>query len=68
MFPLPALITREPRPADRSVAQRPGHCLHNIGTLFDTPPSCMSRKRRGLSGPPPPRSAMKFAGNRIFRR
>jgi len=25
-----------------------GDCLRNIGTLFDTPPPCMSREQRGL--------------------
>jgi hypothetical protein len=43
----PALVTPEPRPAGRSVARRPG-IVFTILTLFDTPPSCMSRKRRGL--------------------
>src|SRR5262249_18873146 len=47
MLPIPALITREPRPVERSVALRPG------------PPSCMSRKRRGLEWTSAARSAMK---------
>ena len=86
MFPLPALITREPRPANRSVARRSGIVLTISRRFFDTPPSCLSRKRRGLelafkqpeecwntSPPSPPpssaaRSAMKFAGNLVFRR
>jgi hypothetical protein len=47
MFPLPALVTPEPRPAERSVARRPG-IVFTILAFFHTPPSCMSRKRRGL--------------------
>ena len=59
MFPIPAPITPEPRPAERSVARWPG-IVFTILTLVDTPPSCMSRKRRGLERvfgmrhPPPP--------------
>jgi hypothetical protein len=46
MFPLPALVTPEPRPAERSVARRPG-IVFTILMLFHTPTSCMSRNRRG---------------------
>jgi len=67
MFPIPAPITPEPRPAERSVARWPG-IVFTILTLVDAPPSCMSRKRRGLERASAALSAMKFAGNRVFCR
>ena len=77
MFPLPALVTRVPRPARAECSAAAGDCLHNFGTIFDTPPSCMSRKRRAWSGPsnnpknvgmpllrhPPPPIGYEIAGN-----
>ncbi len=62
MFPLPALITREPRPAERSVARRPGIVFTRHAAVVHEP------KRRGLERASAAQSAMKFAENRVFRR
>jgi hypothetical protein len=42
MLPIPALITREPRPVERSVARRRAAVVHE------------PKAAGGWSGPPPP--------------
>src|SRR5438067_8382777 len=78
MFPLPALITREPRPAERSVARRPGIVFTISGRFSIYAAVVHEPKAAGLewafkqpeecwnASPPLSSSGMKFAGNLVF--
>src|SRR5262249_52857972 len=76
IFPLPTLVTPEPRLAERHVTAAAGDCLHNFhafryAAVMHEPKAAGAGAGLRNASPPPSsaaRSVMKFAGTGVFRR